>query len=75
MAEWLIYGKRSKPWKDRNGRKHEADKTFRALDADGRRVTSLDDAFSYATKEDAQERIDKAKPDFEGVLFEIRKAK
>ena len=75
MAEWLIYGKRSKPWRDKKGHMHEPDKTFRALDSVGRRVTSLDDAFSYATKEDAQERIDKAKPDFEGVLFEIRKAK
>lgn len=75
MAEFLIYGKRSKPWKDKNGRTQQPDKTFRALDAQGRRVTSLDEAFSYATKEDAQERIDKAKPPVEGVVFEIRKAK
>lgn len=75
MSEWLIYGKRTKPWKDKNNRTHEPDKTFRALDAQGVRVNKLDEAFSYATKEDAQERIDKAKPPIEGVIFEIRKAK
>ncbi len=75
MSEWLIYGKRTKPWKDKNGRTQQPDKTFRALDSYGRRVTSLDDAFSYATKEDAQERIDNAHPNIEGVVFEIRKAK
>jgi len=76
MSEWLIYGKRTKPWQDKKtGKRHEPDKTFRALDSLGRRVTSLDDAFSYATKEDAQERIDKAHPDIDGVVFEIRKAK
>ena len=74
MSEYLIYGKRTKSWKDKKGRIHDPDKTFRALDSYGRRVTILDQAFSYATKEDAQERIDKANPR-EGVVFEIRKAK
>ena len=74
MSEYLIYGKRTKPWKNKKGYLQQPDKTFRALDAYGRRVTSLDQAFSYATKEDAQERIDKANPR-EGVVFEIRKAK
>jgi len=74
MPQWLIYGKRTLPWKSKDGKTHEPDKMFRALDADGCRVNKLDQAFSYATKEDAQERIDKAKPR-EGVVFEIRKAK
>lgn len=75
MAEYLIYGKRTKPWRDKKGKLQQPDKTFRALDAQGCRVTNLDYAFSYATKEDAQERIDKANPPIEGVIFEIRKAK
>ena len=76
MPEFLIYGKRSKPWKDpKTGKMHQPDKTFRALDIRGRRVTSLDEAFSYATKEDAQERINNIKHPVDGVIFEIRKAK
>lgn len=74
MAEWLIYGRRSKPWIDKNHKVHKPDKTFRALNAKGVRVNKLNEAFSYATKEDAQERIDKAHPR-EGVILEIRKAK
>jgi len=54
---------------------HQPDKTFRALDIRGRRVTSLDEAFSYATKEDAQERINNIKHPVDGVIFDIRKAK
>ena len=42
--EYLIYGKR-------NG----IDKTFRALDKDGVRVSKKSEAMSYATKEDALE--------------------
>ena len=74
MSEWLIYGKRTQPWQDAKGKMHYPDKTFRALNADGVRVTSLNKAFSYATKEDAQERLDKATPR-PGTVFEIRKAK
>lgn len=75
MSEWLIYAKRTKPWRDKKGIMHQPDKTFKAVDGYGVRVTKLTDAFSYATKEDAQERIDNAKPLIEGVVFEIRKAK
>lgn len=74
MAEYLIYGKRTQAWKDKEGHTHEPDKTFRALDIQGCRVTKLDEAFSYATKEDAQERIDKTKLK-PGVVLEVRKAK
>ncbi len=75
MAEYLIYGKRteriydvySKTWT-------EPDTTFRALNANGERVTKLKDAFSFATREDAQDFIDNRRPK-PGVIFEIRKAR
>lgn len=70
MAEYLIYGKRQGQYV--NG--HPTfDKTFKALDTFGMRTIKLSDAMSYATKEDAQEVIDKkGRPD---CIFEIRKAK
>ena len=70
MAEYLIYGKRQGQLI--NG-VPTYDKTFRALNSFGLRVTKLDQAMSYATKEDAQEIIDKkGRSD---CLFEIRKFK
>lgn len=75
MGSYLIYGKRTQPILNTDTHEYMGpDATFRALDWSGRRVTKLTDAFEYATKEDAQERIDKmgGKP---GVVFEIRKAK
>lgn len=70
MAEYLIYGKRQ-------GQIVKGyptfDKTFRALDWWGKRVTKLDEAMSYATREDAQEVIDKKGR--KDCLFEIRKVK
>ena len=52
MSAYLIYGKRT-------GKKVDGepvyDKTFRALNYRGIRVTKLSDAGTYATKEDAQE--------------------
>lgn len=72
---WLIYGKRI-------GKKVNNmpvyDKTFRALDYAGVRVTKLADAGEYATKEDAQEVLDaKAKKIIEQglAIFEIRQSK
>ena len=49
------------------------DKNFKALDSRGCRVTKLSDAMSFATREDAQEIIDK-KGD-PNCIFEVRKAK
>lgn len=75
MPSYLIYGKRTQPIRDTNtGELYGPDSRFAALTYGGKRVTKLTDAFEYATKEDAQERIDKmgGKP---GVVFEIRKAK
>lgn len=72
---FLIYGKRTEPIFNTDTKEYMGpDSTFRALDAGGKRVNKLTDAFEYATKEDAQEKIDKVggKP---GVVFEIRKAK
>ena len=73
MSEWLIYGKHLVPWIDSKGKMRDPDKTFRALDAHGVRVIKLDNAMSYATKEDAQEVLNKkGRSD---CIFEIRKAK
>lgn len=69
MPTYLIYGKRTQ--KTVGG---GPDSRFAALTYDGKRVAKLTDAFEYATREDAQERIDKVKGK-PGVVFEIRKAK
>lgn len=74
MSGYLIYGKRTEPVRDKNtGKIYGPDSRFCALDWGGKRVARKTDAFEYATKEDAQERIDKmgGKP---GVIFEIRKS-
>ena len=78
MSQWLIYGKHLTPWIDSKGKLREPDKIFRALDARGVRVTKLDNAMSYATKEDAQEVLDKpgtkARIEKGEVIFEVRRA-
>lgn len=70
MSEYLIYGKRQ-------GQLIKGiptyDKTFRALDGFGKRVVKLEQAMSYATREDAQEIINKKGR--KDCLFEIRKVK
>ena len=75
---YLIYGKRTGLVDPQTG-KPVYDKTFRALDSWGIRVVKLMDAMAYATKEDAQELLDKpgTKKRIEDglVQFEIRKAK
>ncbi len=75
---YLIYGKRTGMINPETGQP-VFDKTFRALDSQGCRVTKLTDAMAYATREDAQEQIDKPVPQKrikEGIVqFEIRKAK
>jgi len=77
MASFLLYGKRT-GLPDKNG-EPVFDKTFRALNWDGIRVSKLSDATAYATKEDAQERIDSTKGkewQEQGlVVFEIRRAR
>ena len=77
MPTYLIYGKHTKEWWNREKRRREpADKTFRAIDWKGVRVTKLENAASFASKEDAQEYLDKhADPSRDDVAFEIRKAK
>ena len=77
MPQYLIYGKHLTPWIDSKGKLREPDKTFRALDAHGVRVTKLDNAMSYATKKDAQEVLDKpgtrARVEKGEVIFEVRR--
>lgn len=79
MSEWLIYGKHIKPWQDKNNKWRDPDSRFAALDAKGCRVSRLDQAMSYATKEDAlevisrpetQQRVDRGE-----VCFELRRAR
>lgn len=74
---FLLYGKHMKPWKDKKGKLREPDSRFAALDARGRRVSRLDQAMSYATKEDIQEILDrpgvKARIERGEVAFDIRK--
>lgn len=65
---YIIYGKCVTPYKDLT-----INKKFAALDSKGRRVSRLADAMTYATKEDAQEILDKHK--LSCCEYEIRKAK
>ena len=65
---YLIYGKRTQEVIGGG-----PDSRFAALTWDGIRVAKKTDAFEYATKEDAQERLNKIKGKA-GVVFEIRKA-
>lgn len=77
MVGWLIYGKRT-GLPDKHGQP-VFDKTFRALNSKGQRVTSLNEAMCYATKEDAQLILDYPGTqkfiDQKLVVFEIRRAK
>lgn len=76
MAEYLIYGKRTKPWYNEKTKEWvEPDKTFRALTATGIRVTKLKNAMSFATKEDAQEFLDQQNIWRDGTVFDIRRAR
>lgn len=74
---YLIYGKRTEPWWNREKRRWEdPDKTFRAIGYKGYRVTKLEDAGSFATREDAQEYLDNhADPNKTDIAWEIRKVK
>lgn len=75
MGSYLIYGKRTGKIEDGVP---VFDKTFKALDYNGVRVSRLSDAGEYATKEDAQEVIDKKCYYYadQGLCeFEIRKTK
>ena len=72
---YLIYGKRTGLIVDGVP---TYDKTFRALRYDGVRVNKLSDAGEYATKEDAQEVLDKKCQAYmkKGLCqYDIRKAK
>jgi len=75
MSAYLIYGKRT--GKIEYG-EPVYDKTFKALNYAGVRVTKLADAGTYATREDAQNVIDEKCTDYKeaGLCeYEIRKAK
>lgn len=75
MASWLLYGKRTGMIVDGSP---VYDKNFKALRYDGVRANKLSEAGEYATREDAQEVIDKrCQPAINAgtAVFEIRKAK
>lgn len=78
MAEYLIYGKHLTPWQDSKGKWRDPDSRFAALTAGGVRVSRLDQAMSYATREDAQAVLDKpltkARIERGEVCFDIRRA-
>ena len=75
MPQYLIYGKKTKPlWHDKKRRWVDSDKTFKAINEYGVRVNKLSDAFSFASREDAQEFLNAHKPK-DGVIFEIRKVR
>ena len=78
MSEFLIYGKHLTTWVDSKGKWHDPDSRFAALNARGVRVSRLADAMSYATKEDAQEVLNKpgikARIDRGEICFDIRRA-
>ena len=76
MSEYAIYGKRTGLPSGKN-KQPTYDKRFAALTYDGVRVKRLKDAGTYATKEDAQEVLDKPKTrefiDGGLCVFEIRR--
>ncbi len=75
MGQYLVYGKRTEAIYNTDTHKYMGpDSSFRAINEKGERVTKLDDAFSFATKEDAQDFLNAHKPK-QGVVFEIRKVK
>ena len=77
MSEFLIYGKVTKSC----ALAQKPFRTFKVLNYQGVPVNRLAQAESYATKEDAQEKIDKALERLQKmglrdcVEFQIRKAK
>lgn len=81
MPTYLIYGKVVKPVTVAGGHHLEPQTKFRALNYQGVQVSRLADADDYATKEDAQEVIDKVTARLKKngkedcIIFEIRKAK
>lgn len=77
MATYLVYGKRVEGYYDSGMRKYlEPHKTFRALNYNGERVTKLEEAGSFASKEDAEQWLfDPKKKIRSQWKYEIRKAK
>lgn len=73
---FFIYCKRNAPehYDPRRDCVVPQDKNFRAIDALGRRVTRLTEAICFATREDAEEFIEKHQFDkMSDVQVEIRK--
>lgn len=81
MSEYAVYVKRTEPWTNYQGRTFEPDKCFRAIDGNGKRVTKLVNAMTFATKEDAVEWVEyKASKSVKGKIdpiwqWEVRKVK
>lgn len=66
---YFVYGKRTEP----DGKFIlQPDKQFRPLDVFGRRVTKLEDAIPFVTREEAQEWVNEHSFK-DGVKIEIRK--
>lgn len=71
---YAVYGKRSAWRNTETNRMEDPDKTFRALNGYGERVTRLSDAIVFYTKEDAEEWVNSHKFRPEATI-EIRKIK
>lgn len=71
---YAIYGKRSKEWlNEETDELMPPDTTFKALDAEGRRVSKLSDAFAFATKEDAERYLfENNTHPRDGFILEVR---
>lgn len=75
MPTYLIRGKRTKRWYNEETHQWvEPDKRFAALDYDGKRVTKLENAGTFAEKADAENWINSHKWR-DGVELKIDKAK
>lgn len=78
MTAYCVYGKRTAPehWDSISRSMIPQDKQFRAVNDRGVRVNKLEEAIMFASKEDAQEWLNKklegsgAK---DGVVWDIRK--
>lgn len=75
---YFIYAKRTAPehWDSLHRVMIPQDKQFRAINSNGVRVSKLTEAIEFATREDAQEWMDKkiaAQGVKDGVVWEIRK--
>lgn len=69
---FFIYVKMEKPWKDYDGKWHDPDKRFSAIDGSGQQVSRLEKACGFQNKKDAIDFIESHNWR-DGCRLEIRK--